>query len=152
MKCRIFADYLQGAKSVLRNFNGSIIKALQYLFPELDLDASKFSFFSCMCPLLPTSCVNSTLLDNYWNNTANRRQVFEKFASDNGFDPLVAQNWIPFRSEKVHVQILFFNSLTFQQNLKKVVNHYYNSDLGSALTHLFPEMTLDSPKLNWKSV
>ncbi len=32
-------------------------------------------------------------IGNYWSNTLNRRNFFIEFATQNGFDPLVAINW-----------------------------------------------------------
>ncbi len=31
--------------------------------------------------------------DKYWDNVHNRRKFFSEFASQKGFDPLVAVNW-----------------------------------------------------------
>lgn len=36
-------------KSILKQFGGSFVNALLYLFPDIGIDASKFIFFSSMC-------------------------------------------------------------------------------------------------------
>ncbi len=35
----------------------------------------------------------SQFTENHWKNAANRRAFFIKFATLNGFDPLVSENW-----------------------------------------------------------
>ncbi len=41
-----------------------------------------------LCAYLPFVCT-----DNYWSDAHNRRKFFIEFASQIGFDPLVAANW-----------------------------------------------------------
>ena len=31
--------------------------------------------------------------EKHWSNETNRREVFDNFAKENGFDPLIAESW-----------------------------------------------------------
>lgn len=72
----------------------SISKALLDLFPNIGLDSAKFTS-PCTCTiflfiyLLSIYC----LIDYLWRHEENRREFFVKYAEQNGFDPLVAENW-----------------------------------------------------------
>lgn len=33
------------------------------------------------------------IIDNYWEDEKRRREFFDSFATENGFDPLVPENW-----------------------------------------------------------
>ncbi len=46
-----------------------------------------------------------TFVENYWNNVYNRRKFFIEFASQKGFDPLVAANWKNVRCSEMIKQV-----------------------------------------------
>eukprot|EP00026_Physarum_polycephalum_P004563 Phypoly_transcript_04585.p1 GENE.Phypoly_transcript_04585~~Phypoly_transcript_04585.p1 ORF type:complete len:613 (+),score=60.02 Phypoly_transcript_04585:74-1840(+) len=66
----------KGGHGVAAHYGFNLQKALIDLFPDIGLDRSKFKTFY-----------------NNLNSAEARRQFLEKFASDNGFDPLVPENW-----------------------------------------------------------
>lgn len=37
----------------------------------------------------------------HWRSTNNRKQFFQNFAKDNGFDPNVPENWYRLKKEKL---------------------------------------------------
>jgi len=65
----------KGASTVMLHYNRSLSKALTDVFPDIGLQKAKFN-------------------DRFvWSNEENRRKFFERYARQNGFDPLVARNW-----------------------------------------------------------
>ncbi len=46
-----------------------------------------------VCIVNSTYCMFIFFTGNYWNNAHNRRKFFIAFASQKGFDPLVAVSW-----------------------------------------------------------
>ena len=91
-----------------------------------------------------------------WQEASNRRMFFEKYALENGFDPLVPHNWYlqsreKIRSLKVHSPSLslfiiyfIFTSLIFLliyclQGARQVL-YYHNNNISNALENLFPEL------------
>ncbi len=47
----------------------------------------------------------SQFTGNYWKNVANRRDYLIKFATQLGFDPLVAKNWENIQYEEMIKQV-----------------------------------------------
>eukprot|EP00026_Physarum_polycephalum_P002504 Phypoly_transcript_02511.p1 GENE.Phypoly_transcript_02511~~Phypoly_transcript_02511.p1 ORF type:complete len:789 (+),score=87.01 Phypoly_transcript_02511:70-2436(+) len=74
-------------------------------------------------------------LNSYWSNIENRRQLFESYASENGFDHTVAKNWYSQSREKI---------LSFK-GARSVVP-YHNNDLSKTLLDLFPNIGLEKSK------
>jgi len=60
---------------VLSHHNNSVPKALVDLYPDIGLEIIKFN------------------LSTKWHSEENRREFFEMYAKENGFDPLVPKNW-----------------------------------------------------------
>ncbi len=73
--------------------------------------------------------------DKYWSDALNRRKFFIEFASQKGFDPLVASNWENVQYQEILKEIKKKNS----QKQRFVVH--------SALLQSFPEIGLDPIKL-----
>eukprot|EP00026_Physarum_polycephalum_P001288 Phypoly_transcript_01289.p1 GENE.Phypoly_transcript_01289~~Phypoly_transcript_01289.p1 ORF type:complete len:982 (+),score=115.84 Phypoly_transcript_01289:110-3055(+) len=71
-----FANF-SGMSSVFHYFNGSYIKAITSVFPEIQFDTSKFL----------------SVTQRYWMDVKNRRNFFDSFAKRNGFDPLNPEKW-----------------------------------------------------------
>ena len=69
--------------------NNSVEQALIELFPEIGLNMHQFSGRGIMYFL------NDVLIrfEVGWNNLETRRAYFEKYAKQNGFDPLNSDNW-----------------------------------------------------------
>eukprot|EP00026_Physarum_polycephalum_P004271 Phypoly_transcript_04288.p1 GENE.Phypoly_transcript_04288~~Phypoly_transcript_04288.p1 ORF type:complete len:615 (+),score=69.63 Phypoly_transcript_04288:198-1847(+) len=81
-ECHIRA--MKGGETVLRKFNG-YVPALVHLFPDVTFDTNHFH----------------TAPRHKWSNVANRRAFFERFAQENGFDPLIAQSWGSIQKEQL---------------------------------------------------
>jgi hypothetical protein len=104
----------QGAGSALYlRRSGSFAKTLMELFPEVEFVESKFPKVPSMCRLHLTSFLNYAY--NYFKgyfiqNYQNRRELFENFAKEHGFDPLNPSNWysIPIDSVIAHKVIPCF--------------------------------------------
>lgn len=64
-------------RGLLDKYNGSMIKALLAIYPEIGLDPSKFR-------IVPVG---------YWSKAENRKKFLVEFAKEKGFDPEVADNW-----------------------------------------------------------
>jgi len=41
------------------------------------------------------------IAENYWTEKDNRRKFFVDFAKQNGFEPLIAENWYPITRDKI---------------------------------------------------
>eukprot|EP00026_Physarum_polycephalum_P001040 Phypoly_transcript_01041.p1 GENE.Phypoly_transcript_01041~~Phypoly_transcript_01041.p1 ORF type:complete len:1163 (+),score=140.56 Phypoly_transcript_01041:229-3717(+) len=110
---------IKGGRSLLKFFGGSIVKALLYLFPEIELSGSMFQF----------------LPHNYWKDVEKRRHQFDALASEMGFDPLIPDNWYPYTAE----------DLKFK-GIRSIIRYFYASNLSRAVKHLYPEIPLDESK------
>lgn len=98
-----FSYLVQGSASVLQQYNGSVVNALQDLFPEVEFDATKFA------NVTSTYClaINALILafeGGYWQDVANMRQLFVGFAEQQGFDPLLPKNWYHINPDLVLAQ------------------------------------------------
>eukprot|EP00026_Physarum_polycephalum_P001950 Phypoly_transcript_01954.p1 GENE.Phypoly_transcript_01954~~Phypoly_transcript_01954.p1 ORF type:complete len:900 (+),score=97.26 Phypoly_transcript_01954:131-2830(+) len=71
----------KGARHVLSYYDKSIPRALQDLFPNLDIDPSMFK--------------------KDWTNLQKRRHFFENFAGKHGYDPFVAEHWYLVSREQI---------------------------------------------------
>eukprot|EP00026_Physarum_polycephalum_P001768 Phypoly_transcript_01770.p1 GENE.Phypoly_transcript_01770~~Phypoly_transcript_01770.p1 ORF type:complete len:893 (+),score=154.72 Phypoly_transcript_01770:58-2736(+) len=111
-----------GGEQVIRNFKGSIFRALVDLFPEVHFDGNKFT--------------NTPL--KFWGNPSNRRKFLERFAEEKGFDPLLAENWY-----SVHIGEID----AFEKGGRTIVAAY-NGNLSETLVHLFPEVHFDEKKFD----
>ena len=94
-------------QGVLHAFKGSLLKALTFAFPELQLNLFKFKAvpgISAQTPLLlisPSSPLHLPftlsftcyLTGGFWKDSSNRRRLFVLIARRLAFDPLVPSNW-----------------------------------------------------------
>eukprot|EP00026_Physarum_polycephalum_P001037 Phypoly_transcript_01038.p1 GENE.Phypoly_transcript_01038~~Phypoly_transcript_01038.p1 ORF type:complete len:1240 (+),score=185.34 Phypoly_transcript_01038:28-3720(+) len=109
-------------RQVLFFHKNSISRALVDLFPDIAFDKSKF-------------------LSSPWSNPDNRRNFFERYASENNFDPLVPLNWY-LQSKR---NILAAKGAT-------QVLSFHGKNIAKALSDLFPEMSLSPKKFNASSI
>eukprot|EP00026_Physarum_polycephalum_P008336 Phypoly_transcript_08418.p1 GENE.Phypoly_transcript_08418~~Phypoly_transcript_08418.p1 ORF type:complete len:268 (+),score=33.53 Phypoly_transcript_08418:1-804(+) len=112
-------------ENVVKYYSMNIPKTLAELFPEIGLDQSKFFV--------------------WWKNPANRRRALESYASELGFDPLIAQNWYKQSSSSVK----FYMKDT-------PILRYHSNNVAKTLVDLFPDIGLriskfDNTSLLWKS-
>eukprot|EP00026_Physarum_polycephalum_P003063 Phypoly_transcript_03072.p1 GENE.Phypoly_transcript_03072~~Phypoly_transcript_03072.p1 ORF type:complete len:815 (+),score=91.36 Phypoly_transcript_03072:101-2545(+) len=108
----------KGASRVLFYHNASVSKALLDLFPNIGLRVERFS--------KPPK----------WSEKINRRNFFEQYAMENGFDPHVPEHWYQQSREKL---------MSIKGAAGVVV--YHQHDVAKALLDLFPDIGLDSTKL-----
>jgi len=108
----------KGTQGVVKYHGRSVAQALLDLFPNIGLDRAK-------------------LVARRWVDREERRKVFEKFAKQHRFDPLIAENW-------------------YGRSLKKIVSakqraqgflQSHGGKIGNALLELFPNIGLDREKL-----
>eukprot|EP00026_Physarum_polycephalum_P001342 Phypoly_transcript_01343.p1 GENE.Phypoly_transcript_01343~~Phypoly_transcript_01343.p1 ORF type:complete len:974 (+),score=101.70 Phypoly_transcript_01343:154-3075(+) len=97
--------------ALLHKYQGSWIKALQHIYPEIGLDTYKFR----------------NLPRNHWMNVENRRHFFDHFAAVNKFDPLVPSNWYSVSRERF-----------MRTKAAASVLHHYRGSLVNALLDLYP--------------
>eukprot|EP00026_Physarum_polycephalum_P000822 Phypoly_transcript_00823.p1 GENE.Phypoly_transcript_00823~~Phypoly_transcript_00823.p1 ORF type:complete len:527 (-),score=83.80 Phypoly_transcript_00823:937-2517(-) len=114
----------KGASGVKVHYQGSVPKALRAVFPNINLDISKF---------------NNPRQDF----VLERRKFFQNYAKAHDFDPLVAWNWY---RQPIH-RITEFKGST-------QVLSFYRSSVPTALMSLFPDIGLDASQFqsSWKTV
>jgi len=138
---------------VLSYFEGSLTRALVGLFPEVSFDESKFLivpsmpfYFCChsvlLCSLFsPHSFSNLFITGAFWKELKNRKKVFDRFAKENKFDPLIADNWY---------SIGYRSMADASKGISSVLQYYYGNNLKKALLHVYPNIGLDKNKFNAK--
>eukprot|EP00026_Physarum_polycephalum_P001465 Phypoly_transcript_01467.p1 GENE.Phypoly_transcript_01467~~Phypoly_transcript_01467.p1 ORF type:complete len:1055 (+),score=143.84 Phypoly_transcript_01467:198-3362(+) len=114
---------IEGVRSIIQNYQGSQVKSLVALFPELKWDESKFL----------------ALPRNYWNEEANRRKMFLDYAAANNFDPNNPDNWYTVTRPQI-----------LETKGGAAVISYYGGSLVQALKQLFPAIGLDAGKFGTK--
>eukprot|EP00026_Physarum_polycephalum_P003272 Phypoly_transcript_03282.p1 GENE.Phypoly_transcript_03282~~Phypoly_transcript_03282.p1 ORF type:complete len:817 (+),score=97.02 Phypoly_transcript_03282:362-2452(+) len=103
----------KGASPILAHYNFSMSKGLQHVFPSIGIEESKFF----------------NVPRKFWQDKENRKQLLLKFASAQGFDPLVPTNW-------------YSAKLTSAKRMMGMLSHYnYSPTL--ALIDLLPSIGLD---------
>eukprot|EP00026_Physarum_polycephalum_P009772 Phypoly_transcript_09908.p1 GENE.Phypoly_transcript_09908~~Phypoly_transcript_09908.p1 ORF type:complete len:313 (+),score=46.93 Phypoly_transcript_09908:110-1048(+) len=106
---RIFKQF-KGIKSLLAKFEGSLIKALLYLFPDIGLELTRF-------PKKTMSIVR-------------RRRIFDNVITNQlRINPFIPENWP-----------LLLIKLREIKEIKSISDNYYSSKLVRAIFHLYPEI------------
>lgn len=69
--------------------------ALLDLYPDIGLEEHKFntSIYLSLLTKRKFTKIFKGKTHKYWNDAANRRKVFDRIAQENGFDPLIPENW-----------------------------------------------------------
>jgi len=104
-------EKIKYARKIIHIHSDSLSASLIHLFPEVNFERSKFR-----------------KVPFYFQNTSNRRKLFEKYALENKFDPLVPENWYTHSNK----HILLFKGA-------HAVIKYHKKNIPRALTELFPE-------------
>lgn len=89
----ILIVFTQSAKTILGKFKGGYYQALKHLFPEIKFN---IKFLRRMRHNNNNNKRKKELNFIYiamWHNVENRRKFFEEYAQENGFDPLVPDEW-----------------------------------------------------------
>eukprot|EP00026_Physarum_polycephalum_P004013 Phypoly_transcript_04030.p1 GENE.Phypoly_transcript_04030~~Phypoly_transcript_04030.p1 ORF type:complete len:625 (+),score=47.65 Phypoly_transcript_04030:223-2097(+) len=107
-----FKEFTQAA---LAHYNGSFVKCLLDVFPDIGLNEHLFLY----------------LQKGYWHNVGNRINLFNSFANQNNFDPLLPHNWYGVSAEDIR------SFKGFKSMLR-----YYEGSVVQALVHLFPNIGL----------
>eukprot|EP00026_Physarum_polycephalum_P012597 Phypoly_transcript_12920.p1 GENE.Phypoly_transcript_12920~~Phypoly_transcript_12920.p1 ORF type:complete len:356 (+),score=59.55 Phypoly_transcript_12920:23-1069(+) len=115
---------IKGIRKILSFHSNSLSKALLDLFPDMQTDRTKYLF------------KKTRNLDS----PENRRLFFEKYAKDNGFDPLDPENWYHQTKAKI-----------MDTKGAWTVICYHNRSTSKALLDLFPEIGLESSKLRLRT-
>jgi len=97
----------------LKHYNGSHIKALMAVYPEVGLQEVLFENFS----------------GNEWVEPKQRREFFDKMANERKFDPLEVDNWYYIKSKDIH-----------QTEGGWGILRYYKGSHIEALVNLYPEL------------
>eukprot|EP00026_Physarum_polycephalum_P002145 Phypoly_transcript_02149.p1 GENE.Phypoly_transcript_02149~~Phypoly_transcript_02149.p1 ORF type:complete len:898 (+),score=87.49 Phypoly_transcript_02149:121-2814(+) len=109
----------KGAFGVIHYHNKSIPEALQYMFPDVSFDQSKFF-----------------LLD-LWQEKHRRREFFETYAKENNFNPLIPEEWYLQSREKI----------SSKEGALSVASYHKRKSLTKALVDLFPEIHFEEGKI-----
>jgi hypothetical protein len=110
---------MKGGHSLLNNYyNGSYVKALIDIYPELLLQKERFSHYTGL-QRLNSICLPIFLIhfsDADWTNSMKRREFFDNLATVNHFNPLDAGKWYSISSYDVAsaVYIDFFSLVRHQ--------------------------------------
>eukprot|EP00026_Physarum_polycephalum_P001892 Phypoly_transcript_01895.p1 GENE.Phypoly_transcript_01895~~Phypoly_transcript_01895.p1 ORF type:complete len:897 (+),score=113.58 Phypoly_transcript_01895:334-3024(+) len=109
----------KGGETVLQYYSKSVSKALFHLFPDIGLVKDHFES--------PKGKVQTT---------ESRRLTFVNYATNKGFDPLIAENWYSITGDTITSE---------NKDARAVVQHYGGSFI-NALVQLFPKMVFDKSK------
>eukprot|EP00026_Physarum_polycephalum_P001418 Phypoly_transcript_01419.p1 GENE.Phypoly_transcript_01419~~Phypoly_transcript_01419.p1 ORF type:complete len:980 (+),score=139.70 Phypoly_transcript_01419:131-3070(+) len=118
----------KGGSIMLEYYEGSVVKALLDVYPNIGLDEEKF--------LITTR--------QYWQQEQNQRKFFDDFAHKHDFDPLSAASWYTISRAAV----------TSEKGGTEVLSFY--DSLITALCHLYPDIGIDPlqfskvPRQFWK--
>ena len=128
---------------ILSFHKGSLSKAISDLFPSIGIDKAKFinpcmSFYLFVTSSFILYFILSPFLMLFlvlWQDKQNRRRFFEKYAKENGFDPLVANDWSLISKKhlmatKVHTCLSFLFSffLIYLLFIFKLVSNILNRE------------------------
>jgi hypothetical protein len=123
----------QEVSRILFYHQHSLVQALLVLFPEIGLQISMFPYKTRMLSFL-TSLFLATFqyLISYslnvsehgpfslikywtgWNVPVERRKFFESYAKQNGFDPLIPENWYNVSKYKLIMNVFTVKSIILQ--------------------------------------
>jgi len=117
---------LKGGTTLLSNYQGSVIKALLHLFPNVGLEEKQFT-------IVP---------HKHWLDPKNRRRFFESYAKEKEFDFLVADNWYSTTTEEV---------LNAKEPGASSVVKYYGGSISKGLFDCFPEIPFEKSKFVTRS-
>lgn len=102
---------------MLDYYNGSLVKALEDIYPNIGLRREMFAFLHRMLLFFPLfySCpsdFHTLFIGGYWSEPKNRKRFFDEFARDSNFDPLVPENWYSVTTNEIE-QRKVFSPLSF---------------------------------------
>jgi len=110
----------KGAAILTAYYDGSFLRALTELYPELNFQRARF-----------------LRMKGDWADAKSRRQFFDNFAFENRFDPLIARNWYSIK----------YADLVKHKGSHSVLSYYSHSHT-RALMALYPEIVFDRQSFN----
>jgi hypothetical protein len=124
-----------------------------HTFPNIGLDKTKFKFLHGMLYAV-LCCLNSYSLARYWvkDEHSHKYNLFLDFAEDNGFDPLVPENWYVITSTDVFAYKVCFIHLQAYCVLKTWFQHAremicYKHNFTDSLMAVFPNIGLERSRM-----
>lgn len=94
---------------MLGHYSGSLVRALDRLFPAIHIDKFKFPmprtlfyFIKSVFALLIYILI--LFAGHYWQNIDNQKKLFFDFANAHNFNPLLPNNWYSQPLEKIKVR------------------------------------------------
>eukprot|EP00026_Physarum_polycephalum_P000662 Phypoly_transcript_00663.p1 GENE.Phypoly_transcript_00663~~Phypoly_transcript_00663.p1 ORF type:complete len:1097 (+),score=133.55 Phypoly_transcript_00663:927-4217(+) len=109
----------KGGETILKFYNDQVGEALLQLYPDIGLEPDHLKFS-----------------EGIWVSSENRKKLFDSFAAQKGFDPLIAQNWHSIGKKD------FVASVKGASNILK----YYQNSFIRALMDIYPNIGLDIHK------
>jgi hypothetical protein len=100
----------------LAHQNGSFVKILSRVFPDVNFDSTKFA-------------VLSSKFFFFWHEVKNRRKFFDSFAREQGFDPLIAENWYSADTAAIRRLKVIFVLILLVKLLINIIEGAINSQL-----------------------
>lgn len=83
-------------------YEGSWVRALLHLYPEIGMDKFLFKSLPRMSPRHRfVKLTHITKLGSHWLKKENRREFFDRFAVSNSLDPLNPSTWPPISKDKL---------------------------------------------------
>jgi len=104
------------------NNYGKYVESVQFLFPELNLEKKKFA---------------KNVIRIQWRKTSVRKEFFNNYAKENGFDPLVPDNWYKVRYRALSL---------YNKNWRFVMLKHFERKLSNCLMDVYPNIGLQQSK------
>ena len=114
----------RGGYRLMDLYSGSLMKALQLIYPQHKWDISKFSKVS----------------NGFWNNINNQRELFDSIGSELGIKKL--DDWYSIKSDLIDDS----------PKLSSIITHTYSSSLMKALQAIYPEHLWENSKFSHVSM
>lgn len=129
----LFLIFTKGASRVMFHYGGSISKALVDLFPDIGLQKNKLANLHSgrnsglvnYTNTITTAGAEQTctpIRRNFFNNKFRRKQLFEQYAAENGFDPFIPANWYNQSRRKVMAHQVLVLTWFLRRMLKSELN------------------------------
>eukprot|EP00026_Physarum_polycephalum_P000419 Phypoly_transcript_00420.p1 GENE.Phypoly_transcript_00420~~Phypoly_transcript_00420.p1 ORF type:complete len:1013 (+),score=147.72 Phypoly_transcript_00420:21-3059(+) len=109
----------KGGPAIFAHYSGSISTALREIYPDMEIDESKFS---------------GIITENKWRNPLNRRKFMDEYAAKKGFDPLIPENWYTIKGDDV------------VEAQGGTLYNLYNKSVTKLVTSVYPDIGLDESR------
>lgn len=124
---------------MLGYYNGSLVKALEQLLPEIGLVQSNFNLLPRTYYRITFAKLLISLLENYWESEANRRKVFIEYAEAKGLDPFVPATWqLVSREDFLKAKVKLIAVVTCTKFSARAPTRFYITTRGALKKHCQP--------------